>query len=49
MLADARQYHALVSHPWMLAPGGTTFLFLLVYLLLADQLLKGRVERREPV
>jgi peptide/nickel transport system permease protein len=49
MLADARQYHALVSHPWMLAPGGATFLFLLVYLLLADQLMEARGERREPV
>ena len=40
MLADARQYHALVLHPWILVPGAATFVFLLGYLLLADSLLE---------
>jgi peptide/nickel transport system permease protein len=44
MLADARQYHSLVSHPWMLAPGVATFLLLLGYLLLADRLLEAQAE-----
>ena len=40
MLADARHYHALVLHPWILVPGAATFVFLLGYLLLADSLLE---------
>jgi peptide/nickel transport system permease protein len=44
MLAEARQYHALVSHPWMLAPGGAIFVLLLGYLVLADRLLELRAE-----
>jgi peptide/nickel transport system permease protein len=44
MLADARQYHTLVMHPWMLAPGAATFLLLMGYLLLADRLLEARAE-----
>jgi len=44
MLADARQYHTLVAHPWMLLPGVATFLLLLGYLLLADHLLEARAE-----
>ena len=40
MLADARQYHSLVAHPWMLAPGAAVLAMLLVYLLLADRLLE---------
>jgi peptide/nickel transport system permease protein len=44
MLAEARQYHTLVSHPWMLMPGVATFLLLLGYLLLADRLLEMRQE-----
>jgi len=44
MLADARQYHTLVAHPWMLAPGAATFLLLLGYLLLADSLLESRAD-----
>ncbi|HKA00836.1 MAG TPA: ABC transporter permease, partial [Candidatus Solibacter sp.] len=40
MLAEARQYHALVLHPWILVPGAATFVFLLGYLLLADSLLE---------
>jgi peptide/nickel transport system permease protein len=48
MLADARQYHALVSHPWMLTPGAATFLLLLSYLLQADSLLE-RAEHSKQV
>jgi peptide/nickel transport system permease protein len=36
MLADARQYHALILHPWMLAPGAAICTLLFAYLLLAD-------------
>jgi peptide/nickel transport system permease protein len=39
MLADARQYHTLVSHAWMLAPGIATSLVLLSYLTVADRLM----------
>jgi peptide/nickel transport system permease protein len=42
MLADARQYHSLVSHPWMLTPGVAIVFLLLGYLLLADSLLERR-------
>ncbi len=42
MLAEARQYHALVLHPWMLAPGLATIPLLLGYLMLADYLLEPR-------
>jgi len=38
MLADARQYHSLVSHAWMLAPGAATFAVLLAFVVLADLL-----------
>jgi peptide/nickel transport system permease protein len=38
MLADARQYHALIGHPWLLAPGIAAIPILLGYLLLADAL-----------
>jgi len=44
MLAEARQYHTLVAHPWMLLPGVATFLLLLGYLLLADHFLEARAE-----
>jgi peptide/nickel transport system permease protein len=40
MLAEAKQYHALVGHAWMLAPGIATVPLLLGYLLLADALLE---------
>ncbi len=42
MLAEARQYHTLVAHTWMLAPGLATVPVLLGYLTLADILLEGR-------
>jgi peptide/nickel transport system permease protein len=42
MLAEARQYHALVSHPWLLAPGFVLIPVLLAYLVLADALLEAR-------
>ena len=40
MLAEARQYHALVAHVWMLAPGLAIIPLLLGYLTLADTLLE---------
>jgi peptide/nickel transport system permease protein len=40
MLAEAQQYHALVEHWWMLAPGLAIIPVLLDYLLLADALLE---------
>lgn len=40
MLADARQYHTLIAHTWMLAPGLATVPLLLGYLTLADILLE---------
>ena len=39
MLAEARQYHALVSHPWLLAPGIAAIPVLIVYLFLADTMI----------
>jgi peptide/nickel transport system permease protein len=47
MLAEARQYHTLVGHTWMLAPGVVTVPLLLAYLTLADILLEGRGVRSE--
>jgi peptide/nickel transport system permease protein len=38
MLAEARQYHALILHPWLLAPGAAAIPVLFAYLLLADTL-----------
>ena len=40
MLAEARQYHAIVSHLWMLAPGLAAIPILLGYLVLADALIE---------
>ena len=40
MLAEARQYHTLVSHVWMLAPGLAMVPVLLGYLLAADTFLE---------
>lgn len=40
MLADAREYHVMVSHPWLLAPGLAAIPILLAWLLLADALLE---------
>jgi len=45
MLAEAQQYHALVEHWWMLAPGLAIIPVLLGYLLLADALLEKGVRR----
>jgi peptide/nickel transport system permease protein len=42
MLAEARQYHSLVSHVWMLAPGLASVPLLFGYLRLADILLQRR-------
>jgi peptide/nickel transport system permease protein len=39
LLSEARQYYALVSHPWMLAPGFTLIPLLVGYFVLADKLL----------
>jgi ABC-type dipeptide/oligopeptide/nickel transport system permease subunit len=39
MLAEAQQYHALVEHGFMLAPGLAIIPVLLGYLLLADSLM----------
>src|ERR1039457_448735 len=38
MLAEARQYYTVVSHPWMLAPGLAVIPVLFAWLLLADAL-----------
>jgi peptide/nickel transport system permease protein len=46
MLAEARQYHTLIAHTWMLAPGLATIPLLLGYLTLADLLLE---RPRQPV
>jgi peptide/nickel transport system permease protein len=48
MLAEARQYHALVSHTWMLAPGMATIPLLLGYLMLADALLDNTAHEPTP-
>jgi peptide/nickel transport system permease protein len=40
MLAEARQYHSLIAHTWMLAPGLAIIPLLLGYLTLADILLE---------
>ena len=40
MLTEAREYHVMVSHPWLLAPGLAAIPILLGYLLLADALLE---------
>ncbi len=42
MLADARQYHALVSHAWMLTPAFAAVPILLCYLIAADYLNRTR-------
>jgi peptide/nickel transport system permease protein len=46
MLAEARQYHSLIAHTWMLAPGLATVPLLLGYLTLADTLME-RPKRME--
>ncbi len=42
MLTEARQYHALVLHRWLLAPGVAAIPVLLGFLMLADALLDRR-------
>jgi peptide/nickel transport system permease protein len=42
MLAEGMQYHAMVSHPWLLLPGLATIPVLLGYLILADLVLEHR-------
>ncbi len=42
MLAEARQYHVLVSHAWMLAPALAAIPILFGYLVLADSLSRPR-------
>ena len=39
MLAEARQYYTLVSHPWLLAPGLAAIPVLFAWLVLADGLM----------
>jgi peptide/nickel transport system permease protein len=41
MLVEARQYHTLVTHPWMLAPAAAMVLMMFGYLLLADALIEA--------
>jgi peptide/nickel transport system permease protein len=48
MLAEARQYHALVLHPWLLAPGLAAIPVLLAYFLLADTLALSTYSRSFP-
>jgi peptide/nickel transport system permease protein len=42
MLAEGMQYHAVISHTWLLLPGFTTIPVLLSYLMLADLVLVPR-------
>jgi peptide/nickel transport system permease protein len=42
MLAEARQYHVIVSHAWMLSPGIAVVPVLLGFVLLADQFIDNR-------
>ena len=46
MLAEARQYFALVTHAWLLAPGLMLSPLLLGYFVLAEGLLARRSDRR---
>ena len=46
MLAEAQQYHALVAHIWMLAPGLAIIPVLLAYLLLADAIMAPAARAR---
>jgi peptide/nickel transport system permease protein len=43
MLSEGMQYHALVSHPWLLMPGFATVAVLLAYLKVADALAERTV------
>ena len=42
MLAEGMEYHAMVSHPWLLVPGLATIPVLLSYLILTDLVLELR-------
>jgi len=44
LLADARQYHTLVEHAWMLAPGFAAIPLLLCYLTIADAFVDRQAE-----
>ena len=46
MLAEARQYHSLVFHSWMLAPGLAAIPLLLAYLMVADALVEKPLRNR---
>jgi peptide/nickel transport system permease protein len=41
MLAEGMQYHAMVSHPWLLVPGAATVVVLFAYLRLAEALMES--------
>jgi len=45
MLAEARQYHSLVFHSWMLAPGLAAIPLLFAYLMVADALVEKPLRR----
>jgi peptide/nickel transport system permease protein len=45
MLAEARQYHSLLFHSWMLAPGLAAIPLLFGYLVVADALLEKPLRR----
>jgi peptide/nickel transport system permease protein len=46
MLSEARQYHALVAHPWMLAPAFAAIPILFAYMIVADQFLEDSLNYR---
>jgi peptide/nickel transport system permease protein len=48
MLAEARQYHSLILHPWLLSPGLAAIPVLAGYLFLADRLLDPKVPESLP-
>jgi len=47
MLAEARQFHALTEHPWLLTPGLAAIPVLLGYLILADLLARPNANSNE--
>jgi len=46
LLSEARQYYALVAHPWMLAPAFAAVPVLFAYLMVTDELVEGRSKAR---